>query len=317
MNRKQLMRRLRAAIFTALIATLLSAFAAQAQGGLSNLRVNNVGSGSATLEWDAVPGVGVYNIFYLRSGGQETWVDATSATSYTLRRLKPSTAYRVKVDADGATSRISFRTRAARVIIPFRYSPPDVTCPHLPAGVIVTGYIVNTQCQMVDESSVGRMDVIKRGVVHAVDVWNAVPEDIEVCFHYHGWMVFLDADYAPRMMIEMEHYHRDGWTCGSIDRAGTVAMLRTAPPPVTSQPAAGSEETLPIIDAVPLTGCHIKLVETLYLRATPGGEIIDIVWQHSEVPAFEILGFWYKVEFEGNTGYISRYHRKVLRGGCG
>ena len=74
---------------------------------------------------------------------------------------------------------------------------------------------------------------------------------------------------------------------------------------------------LPTFNAIPLSDCLIKLVETLFLRADPAGEIIGLVWLNSEVPAFEINGFWYKVEFEGKTGYISRYHRKVLRGGCG
>ena len=42
-----------------------------------------------------------------------------------------------------------------------------------------------------------------------------------------------------------------------------------------------------------------------------------LVWLNSEVPAFEIKGYWYKVEFEGQIGYISRFYREVVRGGCG
>ena len=75
--------------------------------------------------------------------------------------------------------------------------------------------------------------------------------------------------------------------------------------------------TLPTFETIPLVDCQIKLVETLFLRAEPAGEIIGLVWLNSEVPAFEINGYWYRVEFEGVTGYISRFHRKVLRGGCG
>ncbi len=195
------------------------------------------------------------------------------------------------------------------------YRPPDVTCPHLPDRVVVTGYVINTQCQMVGEVVIAwQPHLHERGFIDAVDVWSVMPAGgVEVCFHYHGWLVFLDAAYAPRMVTELAHFHRDGMTCGVINRAGTVVLLRQAPAPVT-QPA---EDNLPLFDAVPLSGCLIKLVETLFLRAEPGGEIIGLVWLNSEVSVSEINGYWYKVEFEGVTGYISRYHRKVLRGGCG
>ncbi|MCY4536644.1 MAG: hypothetical protein OXE52_00275 [Chloroflexi bacterium] len=38
--------------------------------------------------------------------------------------------------------------------------------------------------------------------------------------------------------------------------------------------------------------------------------------QGSEL-ALDEHALWYKVEFEGKIGYISRYFRKVLRGNCG
>ena len=190
------------------------------------------------------------------------------------------------------------------------YRPPDVTCPHLPPRVVVTGYAENTQCQMVDAAGIGRMDLIQRGFIDAVDVWSYVNGGLEVCFRNEGWLVFLDAAYTPRMLMELERYHRDGMTCGTIDSAGTVALVSSTAPQY-------AENTLPVFEAIPLSGCQIKLVETLFLRVEPGGEIIGLVWLNSEVSAFEINGYWYKVEFEGQTGYISRYYRRVLNGGCG
>ena len=112
-------------------------------------------------------------------------------------------------------------------------------------------------------------------------------------------------------------------TCGAIDRAGTVVLLAAGPPnaPATHGTAAPATQpvtvTLPTFDAIPLHNCQIKLVETLFLRAAPAGEIIGLVWLNTEVQAFEINGYWYKIEFEGTTGYISRFYREVLRGGCG
>ncbi len=197
------------------------------------------------------------------------------------------------------------------------WRPPDVTCPHLPDRVDVSGYNGSTQCQMVDQAGIGRADLIQRGVIDAVDVWNFKTHDVDVCFRNEGWLVFLDAAYAPRMLMELESFERDGMTCGLINRPGTVALLATA-----ALVERDSAPTLPVFEPspfkpIPLVDCQIKLVETLFLRAEPAGEIIGLVWLNSEVPAFEINGFWYKTEFEGKTGYISRYHRRVLRGGCG
>ena len=112
-------------------------------------------------------------------------------------------------------------------------------------------------------------------------------------------------------------------TCGQIDRAGTVVLL--SDPMQLDQPIVPADPVPPApappapaeTSSIPLDNCLIKLVETLFLRAEPDGEIIGLVWQNSEVPVLEANGDWYKIEFEGKTGYISRSYRKVLRGDCG
>ncbi len=191
-----------------------------------------------------------------------------------------------------------------------------VTCPTLPPSIAVFGYVKGTQCQIVDGAGVGKLELVKRGIISAVDVWGFVNGGVEVCFRNSGALLFLDAAYAPRMLMELEAYQRDGMTCGAINGAGTVVLVRADRPPDLGAPPPG-EPTLPTIDSLPPKDCHIKLQETLFLRATPAGEIIGLVWLYSEVPVFEVNGEWYRVEFEGRVGFISRHHRKVLRGGCG
>ena len=196
---------------------------------------------------------------------------------------------------------------------------PDVTCPQLPDRVDVSGYNGNTQCQMVGAAGVGRADLIQRGVIDAVDIWNFKTHDVQVCFRNKGGLVFLDAAYAPRMLVELDAFERDGMTCGLINRAGTVALLASDEPggaPADAPAADSAPATLPTVDAIPASDCQIKLEETLFLRATPGGEIIGLVWLYSEVPVYAITGDWYKIEFEGVAGYISRHYGRVLRGGC-
>ncbi|MYD10394.1 MAG: hypothetical protein F4X02_10170 [Chloroflexi bacterium] len=191
-----------------------------------------------------------------------------------------------------------------------------VTCPDLPPRVAVYGHVRGTQCQMVGAVVISMNPELEaRGFVDAVDVWSYVNGGIEVCFRSQGWLAFLDAGYVPRMAMELTPFNRDGMTCGAIDRAGTVVLLRqasaSAPPPVDETPA-----TLPTFDAVPPADCMIKLQETLFLRDAPGGAIIGLVWLYSEVPVYEVSGDWFRTEFEGQAGYISRFYHSVLRGGC-
>ena len=323
MNARQLTRLCRTALFIALVAAFLSAMPALANGEINNLRATKVGEESITVSWGDTPGASGhgYDVFIGPAGGNSNDpAGGTDGTSYTINGLRPDTAYRIIVVITGnphlghseifVTTGDNDEDEEASTRRPKAVPPPD-TCPKLPARVAVFGYIKRvTQCQMVDAAGIGRLDLIQRGFIDAVDVWSYVNGGLEICFRNDGWLVFLDAAYTPRMLMELERYHRDGMTCGTIDSAGTVALVSSTAPQY-------AESTLPVFEAIPLSGCQIKLVETLFLRAEPGGEIIGLVWLNSEVSAFEINGYWYRVEFEGQTGYISRYYRRVLNGGCG
>lgn len=188
------------------------------------------------------------------------------------------------------------------------------TCPYLPPSVVVFGYGRETQCQVVDQEGVGRMDLIERGIINAVDIWNSVTSPVEVCFRSAGTLVFLDATYILRRLTDLDSYERDGMTCGQIDRIGTVVLLTPAP---STEPSATAPSAVISPGGIPLSDCRIKLTETLHLRATPGGAIIGLAWQNTEVTVYAIDGHWYLIDFKGQSGYISRYHREVLRGGCG
>ena len=343
---RQIARVIRTALFVSLAAMLLYGQAALAQ---ANLRATDVGETSVTLEWDAVPSATHYGI---SQGGQGiAYIPDPSQTSYTVTGLEPDTKYTFTLGWQGGQDTIDVRTAGnPKKLKPKsgkskpkepesdqHQAPPIPTCPYLPPNVEVFGYVRGTQCQTVGLAGVGNMDVIKRGFIDAVDIWSYVNGGLEVCFRQAGWLVFLDAAYAPRMVVELDAFQREDMTCGAIDGPGTVVMVRSAPPSAAAAPPAADapppaadaappaadaspapgEPTLPTFDAIPLNDCLIKLVETLFLRAEPAGEIIGLVWQFSEVPAFEISGYWYKIEFEGQSGYVSRYHRTVLRGGCG
>ncbi len=306
-----------------LVALLLAAAPGLAQSGLS---ASAVSSSSIKASWSKVEGWDEYPLRLTSLSGQSGKSVYVRGTGYRFRGLAPNTWYTITLTHPLGEESITVATKpkTKKPNGPALPDPIPMTCLSLPARVAVFGHSYGTQCQMVDAAGVGQMDVIKRGFIDAVDVWHYVNGGLEVCFRNQGALVFLDAAYSPRMAMDLESYPRAGMTCGRIDSAGTVVLVAdgAAAQPTDAQPAdAGVSEpaaaALPTFDAIPLSGCVIKLIETLFLRATPGGEITGLVWLHSEVPAYEINGYWYKIEFEGKSGYVSRFYRKVLRGGCG
>ncbi|MCY4072639.1 MAG: fibronectin type III domain-containing protein [Chloroflexi bacterium] len=333
MSERQLAKVFRIALFISIAAMLLGANAVLAQTGpLSNLRVKDLRTTRVTIKWDAESFISEFAVYYQRLGTDELhYAGGTTGTTFSIKGLLPYTSYQIKVlfydeiaRAEAAAT-ITVRTAAKSKEPAADRSEvtPPTTCPDLPPMVAVSGHSMLTQCRMVDQSAIGRTDVIEHDVIAAVDIWSEVTNRVEVCFRNEGTLVFLDAAYTPRKLMPLLSFGRDGMTCGLVNRAGTVVLLRepmqldqpiVPVDPVTADPVP----TAPIeASIVPLDNCLIKLVETLFLRAAPDGEIIGLVWQNSEVPVFEINGHWYKVEFEGRTGYISRYFREVLRGGCG
>ncbi|MCY4072640.1 MAG: fibronectin type III domain-containing protein [Chloroflexi bacterium] len=326
MCERQLAQVFRTALFILLAATLLSANVALAQPTIWNLRATEVTSNSIKIKWENGQGSVNYLIYVDSSDGERALTGYTTGTSYRIKKLRPNTKYVITVYHDHTELVIRVRTEKeeeteetgeVEEVDEARYLPPPVTCPDLPPAVTVNGHTKFAQCRVVDGGAIGRTDVIEHGIVAAVDVWGFLPTGVEVCFRNAGWTVFLDATYMPRKLMPLLSFDRNGMTCGLIDRAGTVVLLRepmqlSEPIVPADPPPSAPAETSPS----PLDNCLIKLVETLFLRAAPGGEIVGLVWLNSEVPVFETNGDWYKIEFEGKTGYISRFYRKVLRGNC-
>ncbi len=184
------------------------------------------------------------------------------------------------------------------------YRPPDVTCPHLPSRVVVYGYIKNTQCQMVGEVALGKTSLIQRGFIDGVDVWNIVPDNVEVCFRNEGWLAFLDAAYASRAVMELEHYQREGMTCGAIDRPGTVVLLQ-------DNEAAGDASDIPPVAAEtgPTSSTICQLTTTDYLSLRGGPSInyarIEIMPPGARLLGMARVGDWFLVEYEEQRGWAS------------
>jgi len=207
--------------------------------------------------------------------------------------------------------------------------PKAETCPEMPEGIVIIGFVAPTQCQQLTLGGIGRVDLIQLGVADAADIWGVVPGSLDICFQQSGYLVFLDAADSPRTLAPLLSFERDGMTCGRIDRPGTVVLLHnpypfasplvpaSAPEPEADAEAEAASTSVTEAVAESAPNCIVKLTEALFLREAPGGRIIGIVWMNSEVPVYETAGDWYKIDFEGQPGYISRDYSKLLSGDCG
>ena len=176
-----------------------------------------------------------YQIYLKPEDGEAKLVRITDSTSHKFRYLKSGESYTIIVDDGLARAQITVTTKRKPVTSTRRHPDTPNTCNLLPPRITITGHMENTRCcQVVDERGVGRSDLIERGVIDALDVWKYVPDNVEVCFSNAGDLVLMDADrevlYAPRMVMELETYERDGMTCAMIDRGRhrRAACIRSA-----------------------------------------------------------------------------------------
>lgn len=159
------------------------------------------------------------------------------------------------------------------------------TLSDLPPAITVRNWVVGAQGQRVGADGVGRQDLIARGIRDAVDMWGYITPGTEVCFEQAGRIVFLDAAYSPRRLVDLTAFRRDGQTCTTIDRAGTVVLL----------------------DGTPVEAeCQLTTRDVLNLRATPvDGTIIGLIAAGRALRAIEQRDGYYRVNLDGRDAWVS------------
>lgn len=205
--------------------------------------------------------------------------------------------YTVEVDASvaelgqcSATQEITIsppKRRKEPAPTPMPYVP---TCPTLPDHVVVIPTSPRTECQLVDGPGVGNRSLVEAGYIDAVDVWNHMGDGAEVCFRAAGDIRFLDAATAPRRLLELPSYGKEGMTCTAIDRAGTVVLIPEPPAP-------------PLVKG--LADCMVTTTHILNLRTGPAGESMRWLPWNVTLTALERRAGWFLVDYHGEKGWIS------------
>lgn len=161
------------------------------------------------------------------------------------------------------------------------------------------------QCSRVGHSGVGIQWVIDLGVLDALDLWGYVEQGVEVCFPQLGRLLFLDAATAPRTVVKQASVLRDGFTCASIDRPGTLVLV------------PGEPDDLAIsTELISLQDCMVSTTHALNFREMPAGTIMGVVPYDVTLTALERGDNWFYVDYHGTRGWISGEY-VVTKGTCG
>ena len=175
----------------------------------------------------------------------------------------------------------------------------------LPPDIEVNNWAMGAQGRRVDASGVGNQAIVDQGLLDAIDMWGYIAPGTEVCFAQFGRLMLLDAAYSPRRAMPLSAYQRNGMTCATLDRAGTVVLLQSAEP-------------LPVVDdtAMTLPNCMVRLLYALHFRDAPAGHIMSVLPANILLTAFDYHQGWFKVDFYGQKGWVSANYVQT-HGNCG
>lgn len=90
---------------------------------------------------------------------------------------------------------------------------------------------------LTSDANIGNRTVLDLGVIAAVDVFSpggarGFAGDVNICLKGYGYMIFLDANNAPRVPQLWSAWTTDafpGYTCTTLYGPGTVVLVRRKP----------------------------------------------------------------------------------------
>ena len=165
------------------------------------------------------------------------------------------------------------------------------------------------QFRHVEANGVGIQSVLDLGYKDAIDVWGYAEQGYGVCFPEGGQLFFLDAANSPRTATAIDSYTENGFTCVTLDRAGTVVLVES---PLPASLAQATIETGSV-----LTNCMVTTNYMLNFRDGPGGMLLDdLIPYDVTLTALRRTIDWFKVDYMGAPGWIAAEY-VTTQGTCG
>ena len=148
--------------------------------------------------------------------------------------------------------------------------------------------------------------MLEAGLIDAVDVWGYAEQGYEICFPEEGRLIFLDAAGSPRSPTPLVAQRKDGMTCATVDRPGTIALV--------SARREGSDGATDIIKT--LSDCVVTTSYILNFRDAPGGrQVLGLIPYRVRLVAEARTADWFRVTYLGVGGWISAGHVQTA-GAC-
>ena len=180
-------------------------------------------------------------------------------------------------------------------VVPENTTPTPVTCEEVSGSITVTAVNNGVQCNGVDNSGLSLL----ANFINGVEVGGSLELGAQVCFRSTGSLIFLDMSGDSPRIEELTSYRLADMTCGWIEQPGTVVLVATSRP--VSQ--AGSDVPATF---VPLSQCQVTTTHGVNFREAPAGQRIDLVIpQGTRLAAAAKSNGWYRVRFNGASGWIS------------
>lgn len=186
------------------------------------------------------------------------------------------------------------------------------------------------QCKRVDAAGIGNQSVVDAGYIDAIDIYGYVEQGVELCFPQLGSIVFLDAATSPRSPAPVEYFARNGMTCVSLNRPGTVVLVPGQPPviesveveqapavePAVSEQAPASETTTTV--GSQSGQCLVTTIANLKLRSIPfmDDNVIGYVRRGETLNRISGNEYWHYVQYYNQRGWISASARYVVTSGA-
>ncbi len=302
MNMYRILRKL--ALLSTMALTLWAATSTQAQNAPSSVRVSRDCDNNVHVDWSSVPGASSYSVSYSGDGTNgERRAGSTGNTSYSLGKLGTG-SYTFYIDTDSG----SWGTTTARLGMagcPRHTLPPHFNCADIPNRVVIHAIGSGTHCQSVVPGGLGDPSLDSASVLDAIDIWGS-NSTVRFCFRQPGRLIFVDTAASPRVTTELAADHINGTTCGTVDRTGMVALLRSdAPAAAAPDPPTAPVESEP--EAVSGDICQVTTTAVLSLRAGPSVFYarLDALPTGSRLLASGRNGDWFVVNYKGQWGWTS------------
>ena len=176
---------------------------------------------------------------------------------------------------------------AQAIVVPDASNPTPEACANLSDSFVVTAVNSGIECRPLDTSGLQLLT----GFLDTVDITGEVNLGVQVCFRNSGSLIFLDMSAATPRITELTTYQVSGMNCGWIDQPGTVVLVASALPAISSDGSFGPARTR-------LPNCEVVTTSRLNFRAEPSGPRLSfIIPELTKLTATARTADWFNVQY--------------------